>query len=188
MTLSPEKTRVAHIDEGFDFLGWNFRKYHGKLLIKPSEKNVKTFLTKVRDWVGSHKQARQIDVIGFLNPLIRGWANYHHRGAVAKETFAHVDAKIFELLWQWAKRRHPEKSPHGSENVIFALSGPESGCLRTETKKNSGYRWSKPATRRSSDTSRSGKRPTPTIPSERGISRTAASGSWRRPERKDGAG
>lgn len=109
MTLSPTKTRIAHIDEGFDFLGWNFRKYHGKLLIKPSEKNVKAFLMKVRDWVDRHKQARQINVIGFLNPLIRGWANYH-RGAVAKETFAHVDAKIFELLWQWAKRRHSRKS------------------------------------------------------------------------------
>lgn len=122
MTLSPTKTRIAHIGEGFDFLGWNFRKYHGKLLIKPSEKNIKTFLTKVRDWVDSHKQARQIDVIGFLNPLIRGWANYH-RGAVAKETFAHVDAKIFELLWQWAKRRHPEKSPRWVRERYFHTIG-----------------------------------------------------------------
>ena len=122
MTLSPTKTRIAHIDEGFDFLGWNFRKYHGKLLIKPSEKNVKMLLTKVRDWVDRHKQARQIDVIGFLNPLIRGWANYH-RGAVAKETFAHVDAKIFELLWQWAKRRHPGKRARWIRERYFHTIG-----------------------------------------------------------------
>ena len=122
MTLSPTKTFIAHIDEGFDFLGWNFRKYHGKLLIKPSEKNVKAILTKIRDWVKGHKQARQIDVIGFLNPLIRGWANYH-RGAVAKETFAHVDAKIFELLWQWAKRRHPRKGARWIRERYFHTIG-----------------------------------------------------------------
>ena len=122
MTLSPTKTYIAHIDEGFDFLGWNFRKYKGKLLIKPSEKNVKMLLTKVRDWVNEHKQARQIDVIRFLNPLIRGWANYH-RGAVAKETFAHVDSKIFELLWQWAKRRHPEKCSQWISNRYFQTIG-----------------------------------------------------------------
>jgi RNA-directed DNA polymerase len=40
LRLSPAKTRVTHIDEGFDFLGWNFRKYSGVLLIKPSKKNV----------------------------------------------------------------------------------------------------------------------------------------------------
>ncbi|BAM07251.1 group II intron reverse transcriptase/maturase [Leptospirillum ferrooxidans] len=122
MTLSPTKTFIAHIDEGFNFLGWNFRKYYGKLLIKPSEKNVKAILTKIRDWVKGHKQAQQIDVIGFLNPLIRGWSNYH-RGAVAKETFAHVDSKIFELLWQWAKRRHPRKSARWIRERYFHTIG-----------------------------------------------------------------
>ncbi len=61
-------------------------------------------------------------MIRFLNPLIRGWANYH-RGAVAKETFAHVDAKIFELLWQWAKRRHPEKNGRWVRERYFHTIG-----------------------------------------------------------------
>jgi hypothetical protein len=43
----------VHIDEGFDFLGWNFRKYNGKMLIKPSKKNVKAFYAKVRDVIDS---------------------------------------------------------------------------------------------------------------------------------------
>lgn len=61
-------------------------------------------------------------MIGFLNPLIRGWANYH-RGAVAKETFAHVDVKIFELLWQWAKRRHPRKGARWIRERYFRTIG-----------------------------------------------------------------
>jgi RNA-directed DNA polymerase len=49
LSLSEEKTSVVHIEQGFDFLGWNFRKYSGKLLIKPSKKNVKTFYAKVKE-------------------------------------------------------------------------------------------------------------------------------------------
>jgi len=52
LQLSQEKTKLTHISEGFDFLGQNVRKYGGKLLIKPSAKNVKAFLDKVR---GNHQ-------------------------------------------------------------------------------------------------------------------------------------
>ena len=80
LTLSEEKTKVTHIEEGFDFLGQNVRKYNGKLLIKPSKKNVKNFLEKVRKVLKKHKTAKQENVIRTLNPIIRGWANYHrHR-------------------------------------------------------------------------------------------------------------
>ena len=109
LELSPEKTSIAHIDQGFDFLGVNIRKYNGKLLIKPSKKNVKAFLDKVRNAIKGNKTAKQINLIKMLNPIIRGWANYH-RSVVAKETFNRVDNEIWRSLWQWAKRRHPNKS------------------------------------------------------------------------------
>ena len=109
LELSPEKTGITHIDEGFDFLGVNIRKYNGKLLIKPSKKNVKAFLDKVRNAIKGNKTAKQINLIKMLNPIIRGWANYH-RSVVAKETFNRVDSEIWHSLWQWAKRRHPNKS------------------------------------------------------------------------------
>lgn len=108
LTLSDEKTRITHIEEGFDFLGWNIRKYGGKLLTKPSKKNVQAFLKDIRDTVKANKQAKQENLIGLLNPKIRGWANYH-KGAVAKETFAKVDSETWKTLWQWARRRHPNK-------------------------------------------------------------------------------
>ena len=108
LELSPEKTSITHIDQGFDFLGVNIRKYNGKLLIKPSKKNVKAFLDKVRNAIKDNKTAKQINLIKMLNPIIRGWANYH-RSVVARETFERVDSEIWRSLWRWTKRRHPEE-------------------------------------------------------------------------------
>jgi RNA-directed DNA polymerase len=128
LTLSAEKTRVVHIEEGFDFLGQNIRKYAGKLLITPAKKNVKAFLRKIREVVGTNKGATAGHLIAILNPIIRGWANYH-RHVVSKETFAKVDNAIYEALWDWAKRRHPKKNhwwvrkkyyhPSGSRQWVF---------------------------------------------------------------------
>src|SRR5262245_43148710 len=93
LVLSPEKTKITPIDEGFDFLGWHFRNYSGKLLVKPSKANVKAFLTKVREVIKSHPTAKTVNLIQQLNPMIRGWANYH-RHVVAKQTFNQVDNSI----------------------------------------------------------------------------------------------
>jgi RNA-directed DNA polymerase len=109
LALSPEKTRITHIEDGFDFLGQHVRKYAGKLLIKPARKNVKAFLGKIRKIVKANKQATTANLIAQLNPVIRGWANYH-RHVASKVTFYHVDTAIFTMLWSWAKRRHPTKA------------------------------------------------------------------------------
>ena len=108
LQLSEEKTVITHIDDGFDFLGQNIRKYNGKLLIKPSNAAVKSFLSKVRKIVKSSKSATQEQLIRRLNPVIRGWVNYH-RYVVSSEVFSKVDYQIFKCLWQWAKRRHNHK-------------------------------------------------------------------------------
>lgn len=108
LTLSLEKTRLTHIEDGFDFLGTHVRKYQGKLLCKPAKKNVHAFLRTVRRIVKTHKQAPAGHLILQLNPVIRGWAQYHQHGA-SKRTFATVDHAIFTVLWQWAKRRHPKQ-------------------------------------------------------------------------------
>ena len=108
LELSPEKTVITHIDQGFDFLGQNVRKYNGKLLIKPSQKNVKAFLLKVRSLIKKHRMAPQSRVLEILNPVIRGWANYH-RHVVSKETFSKADHQVWRALWNWARFRHPNK-------------------------------------------------------------------------------
>lgn len=109
LRLSLEKTKVVYMDEGFDFLGWNFRKYKGKLLIKPSKKNVKAFYSKVRGILKTHISVKQEDLIAKLNPVLRGWAQYH-QPVVAKEAFSRMDSLIYWRLMRWSRRRHPNKS------------------------------------------------------------------------------
>ena len=108
LQLSEEKTVITHISDGFDFLGQNIRKYNGKLLIKPSKNAVKAFLKKVRTIVKENKTATQDLLIRKLNPVIRGWVNYH-RYVVSADIFGLVDHRIFECLWKWACRRHKRK-------------------------------------------------------------------------------
>lgn len=109
LMLSPEKTVITNICDGFDFLGFNIRRYsNGKFLIKPSQKNVKTFLDKVRRIIKHSKASTQQELIGKLNPIIRGWALYHAHNA-SKQTFSMVDNQIWQCLWRWARRRHPKK-------------------------------------------------------------------------------
>ena len=109
LELSPTKTHLTSIEDGFDFLGQHLRKYAGKLLIKPARKSVQTFLGHIREMVKANKQTSAGNLIAQLNPVIRGWANYH-RHVVSKATFIKVDTAIFKSLWSWATRRHPKKS------------------------------------------------------------------------------
>lgn len=110
LTLSKEKTVITHISDGFDFLGFSMRKYrNGKFLIKPSKDNVKKFLGKVRGLIKRNYASTQELLIKQLNPVIRGWVNYHMHNA-SKQTFSYVDNEIWQCLWYWARRRHPRKS------------------------------------------------------------------------------
>ena len=109
LELSAEKTKVVHIEEGFDFLGQNVRKYNGKLLIKPSTDSVHALLKKVREVIKTNKPATAGKLIVQLSPIIKGWADYH-RHVVSKRVFSQVDCAIFKSLWRWARRRHPQKA------------------------------------------------------------------------------
>lgn len=86
LALSEEKTAITHIEEGFDFLGQNVRKYGGKMLIKPAKKNLKNFLNKVRRIIKDNPTLPAWKLINLLNPVIRGWATYHQH-VVAKDIF-----------------------------------------------------------------------------------------------------
>ena len=76
LTLSEEKTLITHISEGFDFLGFNVRKYNGTLIIKPSKKSQKRFTVKLHEIIlAKGKALSQQELIGKLNPIIQGWGN-----------------------------------------------------------------------------------------------------------------
>lgn len=109
LSLSAEKTRIVRVEEGFDFLGWTVRRMKGKLFIRPARKNVAAIMRKIGGVIRGATSITQGELIGRLNPIIRGWANYH-RNQVAKDTFKKVDSYTWERLWRWACRRHPNKS------------------------------------------------------------------------------
>jgi RNA-directed DNA polymerase len=139
LTLSDEKTHITHIDEGFDFLGFNVRKYKGKLLIKPSKKNIKAMLEKIRETIKTRKSATTYELITTLNPIIRGWANYHQH-VVSKRTFSYVDKQIFNSIWQWCCRRHHDKGRRWVKDKYFA-SFDNQNWVFSATYKNHDGEW-----------------------------------------------
>ena len=134
LELSPEKTLITHIDDGFDFLGWNFRKYKGTLLIKPSQKSIKSITQKLKTTVSKAKVRTQDELIKTLNPVIRGWTNYH-RHIVAKETFKKLDSYLWEITWQWGKRRHPNKGRKWIARKYWHSEGNRNWVFRTKYNK-----------------------------------------------------
>ncbi|NEQ62492.1 MAG: group II intron reverse transcriptase/maturase [Moorea sp. SIO4A1] len=116
LKLSDEKTKIQHLTQGFDFLGWNFRKYKTTArktglvtLIKPSKKNIKKFKENLKKEFKRFKSLSQELIINKLNPQIKGWGNYQD-GVVAQKTFNSLDSYIFWKLKRWGKRKHPKKS------------------------------------------------------------------------------
>jgi RNA-directed DNA polymerase len=110
LELSHEKTRITHIEDGFDFLGQTVRRFrNGKLLIKPSKRSVKAFLSKIQETIDNSGGMTTGDLVWRLNQQIKGWTMYH-RYAVSKRIFRAVDDRIFRKLMRWCRRRHPKKS------------------------------------------------------------------------------
>jgi RNA-directed DNA polymerase len=139
LELSKEKTHITRIEDGFDFLGQNVRKYNGKLIIKPAKKNIKTFLEKVRYIIERNAAASAGNLIARLNPVMQGWANYH-RHVCSKQTYTAVDSATIEKLWQWAKRRHKNKGRRWIKAKYFKSVGHRnwafSGTIKMPNGKN----------------------------------------------------
>lgn len=120
LELSEEKTTITHIQKGFDFLGQNIRKYGNKLLIKPAKKSIQALLEKILRVMKANPQAKAVNLIRQLNPIIRGWVQYH-RHVVSKAVFSYIDHCIFKTLWRWATQRHPHKSAQWVRKTYFHL-------------------------------------------------------------------
>jgi RNA-directed DNA polymerase len=106
LQLSPEKTRITHINEGFDFLGQNIRMYsRGKLLIRPTKEAIRLVKEKLKGIIVKHRGSQAAVLIRNLNPVITGWANYH-RNACSKKAFYKLDRILWRNIWNWARRRH----------------------------------------------------------------------------------
>jgi len=140
LQLSPEKTLVTHIEEGFDFLGQNVRKYNGTLLIKPSKKNVQTFLRGLKETLDRNKMATAGEIVMLLNPKIRGWANYH-RHVVSSRMFSYVDDRLWHMLWRWCRRRHHNAPRRWITDKYFGRHQGRNWIFTGDRKDGSGKCW-----------------------------------------------
>lgn len=110
LVFNEDKTRIVHLDTGFDFLGFNVRRYHGKLvLIKPSREAVRRIRRRLRTEMRSLRGGNAASVLKKLTPIIRGWAAYY-RTEVSSEVFSALDDYLWKLTYRWAQHRHPNKS------------------------------------------------------------------------------
>jgi RNA-directed DNA polymerase len=108
LAFNEDKTRIVTLDEGFDFLGFTVRRYHGKLLIKPAKAAVRRIRERLRTEMRSLRGTNAQAVIARLNPIVRGWAAYY-RTVVSSETFTALDHYLWKLTYKWAKHSHPNK-------------------------------------------------------------------------------
>jgi RNA-directed DNA polymerase len=105
LELNMEKTKIVHVKDGLNFLGYNVRSYKNKCIVKPARERVLSLQKEIRDWLKHNQHARPEAVIGYLNPKLRGWANYHKR-VNSKSTFRAVGSQIWRAIWCWCLRRH----------------------------------------------------------------------------------
>jgi RNA-directed DNA polymerase len=124
LSFNEEKTRVVHLDEGFDFLGFTVRRYQGsKLLIKPSPAAVKRFRDRLRAELRTLRGTNASTVIRTLNPILRGWAAYYRTG-VSKQVFSDIDDYLWWAVFRWACRRHSNKSKKWVSARYFGMFNP----------------------------------------------------------------
>jgi RNA-directed DNA polymerase len=109
LTLSEEKTVISHINDGFDFPGFNIRKFKKRLYTSPSGNAQKRFLNNIRTTVKKHMMCKQVSLIRMLNPVITGGGNYYRYGA-STNAFHRADNQIYLALRKWVLRRHSKKS------------------------------------------------------------------------------
>lgn len=118
LRFNEEKTRILHLSEGFDFLGFNVRRHGDSLIITPSKDAVKRIRDRLRSEMQSLLGQNITVVLRRLSPIVRGWSAYY-RTVVSSKTFSALDSYVWTLTYKWAKRTHPKKSKHWIVNKYF---------------------------------------------------------------------
>lgn len=137
LVLSETKTRITHIDKGFDFLGFNERRYAGKLLIKPAKASIKCFMQEIREVIRMNIASTTDELLRQLNTKIKGWGNYY-RHVVLKRIFSKVDDGIYIALKWWIARRHPNKNGSWRTKKYFRYEGLRNWIFSTKIRNKLG--------------------------------------------------
>ena len=123
LVFNEAKTRITHLDQGVDFLGFEIRRYRGKLLTKPSKDALRRIRKRLSQEVTALRGANADAVIARLNPIITGWAAYYRIG-VSKRAFGALDAHLWKLAWKWARFSHPNKPKRWVITRYFGMFNP----------------------------------------------------------------
>lgn len=126
--LSEAKTHIVHSTAGFNFLGFEIRRFPRALLTQPQKAKMLGHYRAITTYLHQHKQSPAVQVIHDLNPKMRGWGNYY-RHCAAKRAFRKLDHMVWHALWRWAKRRHPNKSAQWVNRRYFRTVGPRQGVF-----------------------------------------------------------
>ena len=136
MSVNEDKTRIVHLTQGFDFLGWTIRRYrNGKLLIKPSKKAVRKHRDQLAEKMRRLRGSNAMAVIATLSPVIRGWTAYH-RCMVSSKVFGSLEDHMWKLTWKWARYSHQNSPRAGSRpgtTARTARPGTTGGSSVTRT-------------------------------------------------------
>jgi RNA-directed DNA polymerase len=145
LELSEQKTTITHIQDGLNFLGQNLRKYRNKLVIKPAKEGLKALVQKTRECIKGCLGQTAETLITKLNPIVRGWANYHRHVCSAK-AFWNADKAIHYQLLRWARRTHPNKSYGWLKQRYFSHQGRFGffALKRSSTGESRVLRWHSP--------------------------------------------
>jgi RNA-directed DNA polymerase len=147
LAFNEDKTAVAHLDDGVDFLGFNVRRYRGKLLIKPSKAAVKRIKARLTAEMRALRGHNAQMVLIRLNPVIRGWSAYY-RHCVSARVFNQLDDHVWKLTYKWAKWTHPHKGKRWIVRKYFGKFVPSRGDRWVFGDRNSGayllkFAWTK---------------------------------------------
>jgi RNA-directed DNA polymerase len=124
LVFNEAKTRIVHLSQGFDFLGFNIRRYpNGKLLTKPSKEAMRRIRERLSAEATAMRGANADALIARLNPIITGWAAYYRIG-VSKRAYSALDAHLWRLAWKWAKFTHPNKPRRWITTRHFGMFNP----------------------------------------------------------------
>ena len=111
LTLSPEKTHITHVDDGFDFLGFHIRRRpRGRIPVAysfPSERSFREIKHRIKALTGRSTIGLSLDeLVHALNPILRGWTSYH-RHAASKRCFSYLDRYLWRRVVLWLRKKHP---------------------------------------------------------------------------------
>jgi RNA-directed DNA polymerase len=123
LAFNQDKTKITHLDQGVDFLGFEIRRFGGKLLTKPSKDAMRQIRNRLSAEAVALRGANADAVIARLNPVITGWAAYYRIG-VSSRAYGKLDAHIWRLAWKWARHTHPNKSRHWVTARYFGMFNP----------------------------------------------------------------